>query len=128
MAGLVLASFKSLFPEFVNVSDANIQTIIDTINCGYNLISLNVTDTCTLNIYYWLAAHLAFLGYNLSDGSAKAASPSGALTASATSRTSVSFANPTNMTADQSFINSTRYGQMFYWLCKQRYIQNTYCL
>lgn len=128
MAGVILSTFRNLFPEFVKVSDANIQNILDTINCGYNLITLNITDSCTLNIYYWLVSHLAFLGYNLADGSTKAASPSGALTASATSRTSVSFANPTDMTADQSFINSTRYGQMFYWLCKQRYIHNTYCL
>jgi hypothetical protein len=128
MAGLILASFRGLFPEFVNVSDANIQTILDTINCGYQLIELDITDSCTLNIYYWLGAHLAFMGYNLADGSSKPASPMYGLSASATSRTSVSFINTGTSSLEQSFINSTRYGQMFSWLCKQRYIHNTYGL
>lgn len=128
MAGVILASFRTQFPEFKNVSDANIQTILDTINCGFQLITLNITDACTLNIYYWLTAHLAYLGYDLSTGESKPASPSNALQASSTSRTSVTFANIEPMTADQSYINSTRYGQMFYWLCRQRYIHNTYDL
>ena len=128
MAGVILASFRTMFPEFKNVADANIQTILDLVNCSFQLISLEIADDCTLAIYYWLVAHLAYLGYDLSTGESKPASPSNALQASATSRTSVTFANIDALSADQSYINSTRYGQMFYRLCRQRYIHNTYDL
>jgi hypothetical protein len=128
MAGVILASFRAKFPEFSLISDTNIQSVLDSVNCGYLLIEQNVEDDCTLNIYYWLCAHISVTTYDINDGAVLPASPIYGLTSSTTSLVSNSFLNVGENSLEQSYMASTRYGQMFLVLCKQRYIHNTYGL
>lgn len=125
MAGLILSQFRTNFPEFVSVQDSIINGILDVINYGYNLISNNVTDTGILNIYYYLVAHFVSVSTN---SESEIGPPGGSYMpeSSTTSKVSDSFAKIDGLTADMSFMLSTRYGQVFYFLSKQLYIQRTY--
>lgn len=124
--GLDLADFQTMFPEFSAVSTSLIDTFINLINNGYNFTTNDVTDTTILNIYYQLLAH--FVSTSTQPVTGNIAGPSGSYMPDSTtaSHVSISFMQIQNLSLDQSFMNSTRYGQVFWMMTKQQYVQNFY--
>lgn len=124
--GLDLTDFQTMFPEFSAVSTSLIDTFINLINNGYNFTTNNVTDTTILNIYYWLLAH--FVSTSTQPVTGNISGPSGSYMPDSTtaSHVSISFMQIQNLSLDQSFMNSTRYGQVFWMMTKQQYVQNFY--
>ena len=126
MPGLQLAQFRTLFPEFSAVSDALVQTFLDLINNGYNFINNSVTNTTILNIYYWLSAHFVATATIPVTGAIAGAAGSYLPSSTTASKLSVSFQAVQGLSMDQVFMNSTRYGEVFWTMAKQQYIQNFY--
>lgn len=124
--GLTLAGFQAMFLEFSNVSTSLIQTFINLINNGYNFINQNVTDSTTLNIYYFLAAHLVAVSTQPITGVTNGPSGSYMPLSDSAGLVSLSFQAIEGLSADQAFMLSTRYGQTFWTFAKQQYVQNFY--
>ncbi len=124
--GLTLANFQTMFPEFGNVSVDLINTFINLINNGYQFTQQNVTDATTLNIYYWLLAHLVATATQQITGATGGPAGSYMPLSSTAGLVSMSFEQIPNLSADQAFMLSTRYGQVFWTFTKQQYIQNFY--
>lgn len=124
MAGLTLAQFNIDFPEFSTVSPTLVQLFLDMVNCGYQLTT--VTNTCTLNIYYWLIAHLVATATQQVTGATAGASGSYMPVGSTAGLVSLTFQAIEGLSADQAFMLSTRYGQVFWMFSKQQYVMNTY--
>lgn len=125
MAGLILSQFRTNFPEFNAVADSICQALIDVVNNGFNLISDNVTDTAILNIYYYLVAHFVAVS-TTTTGTIAPAAGSYMPESSTVGAVSASFAKINDLSADQSFMLSTRYGQVYWFLAKQQYIKSNY--
>jgi hypothetical protein len=126
MPGLNLTDFQTMFPEFNLVSTSLITTFINLINNGYGFITSNETSTTVLDIYYWLVAHFVSTSTQQSTGNINGPAASWMLEATTTAQVSASFAKIQNLSIDQSFMNSTRYGQVFWMMTKQQYVQNFY--
>ena len=126
MPGLNLTDFQTMFPEFNLVSSSLITTFINLINNGYGFITSNETSATVLDIYYWLLAHLVSASTQQSTGNINGPAASWMLEATTTAQVSASFAKIQNLSIDQSFMNSTRYGQVFWMMTKQQYVQNFY--
>ena len=124
--GLDYADFLAMFPEFTNVPEALVTTFINLINNGYGFTQQNVTDPVILGIYYWLLAH--FVASSTLPVTGSTSGPAGSYLPSATAAglVSASFQTVANLSADQSFMLSTRYGQVFWTMSKQQYVQNYY--
>lgn len=125
-AGLDIGDFNTMFPEFANAPSALVTTIINLVNNGYNFINQNVTDPTILNIYYWLVAHLVATSTQTTTGSILGPAGSYLPESQTASKVSVSFAKVQNLSLDQVFMFSTRYGEVFWTFAKQQYIQNFY--
>lgn len=124
--GIDVADFQTMFPEFSSVSSSIITIYVNLINNGYGLVANNVTDSTVLNIYYFLCAHLVQVATNYANGTTSGPSPWYALDATSTSKASFDFVKLQEVTIDQSFMTSTRYGQVYWTFMKQQYIQNYY--
>ncbi len=124
--GLDITDFNTMFPEFASVSSALVTTFLNLINNGYGFILQNVTDTTILNIYYWLCAHLVATATQVNTGAIGGPSGSYMPESMKTGLVEASFAKIQNLSADQAFMLSTRYGQVFWTFTKQQYVQNFY--
>jgi hypothetical protein len=124
--GLNSTDFNAMFPEFSTVSSALITTFINLVNNGYQFTQDAVTDPVILNIYYWLVAHLVATSTKKYTGNI--AGPSGSYLPAADSAglVSISYQQVQGLSADQSFMLSTRYGEVFWTFTKQQYVINFY--
>lgn len=124
--GLNLTDFRTTFPEFSAVSDALINTFLALINNGYQFITNNVTSATTLNVYYWLVAHFVATATIPVTGAIAGAAGSYLPSSTTASKLSVSFQAVQGLSMDQVYMNSTRYGEVFWTMSKQLYVQNFY--
>lgn len=129
MSALVDTTFYAMFPEFASAPMYLVNQYIDLINNFYNLS--DVSDSWVLNNYYYLLAHFVATSTMVSDKS-QIAYPATSQTKSGENAGSLSAdyasAYIANMTADQSFLTSTRYGQMFFFFQKKQYLNTVYGL
>lgn len=125
-AGLNSTDFLNLFPEFSTVSINLINTYINMINFGFMLVTNNVTDTNILTIYYFLVAHYVSISTQPTTGTLSGPAGSYMPESESTGAVSASFAKIEKLSADESFMLSTRYGQVYWTSAKQQYIQNFY--
>jgi hypothetical protein len=124
--GLNSTDFNTMFPEFVSVSSSLITTFINLINNGYLFTVQNVTDPTILNIYYWYVAHLVAVSTQTITGTLAGPSGSYLPNSETAGLVATSFQEVKDISADQSFMLSTRYGQVFWVFTKQQYVQNFY--
>jgi hypothetical protein len=115
-----------MFPEFSLVSSALLQTYLDLINNGYGFINDNVSDSTTLNIYYFLCAHLVSISTQPFTGIINGPTGADRRIGDSAALVSLTFQQIEGLSIDQSFMNSTRYGQVFWLFSKQQYLNNFY--
>lgn len=129
MGGLNSTTFYAMFPEFSAAPLYLVQQYIDLINGYYRLT--DVEDSLVLLNYNYLLAHFVALSTMPGDRS-QVSGPSAVNTKSSETAGSLSASyvsgNIANMTADQSFLTSTRYGQVFYNFKKVVYLETVYGL
>lgn len=124
--GLQLATFLSMFPQYANVTTATVNGYICLINNGYQFVSQCVTDVPTLQPYYYLLAHMVAVSTNPISNTTAGNAGSYMPTNTSAGLVSMGFQQLETMVADQAFMLSTWYGQIFWMFTKQQYVQNFY--
>lgn len=115
----LIDDFKARFPEFQSADvDAAWPGLEASWPCYYG--TTYGTSSCEDQIILNLIAHLFIVNFN---GGSSAAGPAPAMVASSKSVGSVSVTKvvDSNMSDQQSFFNSTRYGQQFNMMTRHRH-------
>ena len=129
LPGLQLATFLTMFPEFVNANTANpvlIPNYILLVNNGYGFSRTSESDTSILMPYYYLIAHFTSVSTMPQNGMLAGPSASDRTIGDHSDLVSLTFQAIEKLSLDQSFMTSSRYGQIFWMFTKQSYIQNMY--
>ena len=108
------ADFKTRFPEFASIADSRVQIFLDDAECELdpNIWDLSGCDLFERGVFY-LAAHLLTLNERGQKTPAGSTSGVGMLTMKRAGEVSVSYGGVSNMTASDSYLSSTIYGQEF---------------
>ena len=124
--GLDVLVFQFMFPEFNLSCSTIVCTFINLINYGYKFVQQGINSTAILDPYYFLVAHLVATSTNQFTGTVAGPAGSYLPEGQTAGLVSASFQTVQGLSADQSFMLSTRYGQVFWVFTKQQYVQNFY--
>lgn len=108
----LIDDFKNLFPEFDSaIVDQRFSELYGVAICIYGG---SESVQCQKNALLYLIAHLFVLDQTPDQGT------QGAATSKAVGSVSTSFASPSNISLNNSFLSSTKYGQIFLKLISYR--------
>lgn len=111
------ATFKILFPEFVDVPDARITLGLAG---AEGELSATLWGNCYAKAVYWLTAHeLSLALARQAEGDDGGSVATGRIQSASVEGLSVSFAVPTNSTANADWLSQTPYGQAFAALARR---------